>query len=427
MNSRIAFYSKMLLLFILLVAWMGGGIPSASAQESEWQEIPLPPGLVFFDMVFVDNETGWAVGGTEGQHNLLYNTTDGGQTWTEQDPGVAEAFWIKIIWGDPMIGYILGFGGGAEHLLHTNDGGQSWQPSTPPVSGQFYDLTIQPGGALWGLTTIYEPRSYHTWYSADGEMWTERTIASTAGARVAELTFPTAGTGYAVGKVGTDNPIPLFMKTSDGGGTWLDVPQPLATGALIGEFFFDDLNGFICGESEGFGVILKTNDGGGTWTEVARLSGSELSIADLVMANLNEGYAYGFWQEGDAYGMNIYQTMDGGNTWQKSSLPSASKLIPPIITPDKVYTAFYDMDSESSSLFFKLLTPYTIPEPPSQPGAGEPPDEETPEGSSSLSNCWLCSDCGSSPVPLEYSFGLLTLTFGAVYVIHRKITPPKDE
>jgi len=420
-------YNLSILSVALLLGLVLPGEP-ACTQGDEWQEIPLPAGVQFIDMVFLDENTGWAVGlrGKTGE-SVLFHTVDGALTWNEQTTGLPDAIWTKLTWADLNIGFVIGFNASNQSLLlRTNDGGQSWKVNTPPISGQFSDLTTQPGGGLWALSAIYKPCcSYYIWHSISGETWSEKSVSPLADAHVTEITFPTAEIGYAVGWSESDVPMPLLMKTRDGGNTWVDVPQLLATGSFLGEFFLDDLNGYICGSSEDFGVILKTADGGSTWTEVARLSGSSVSIRDLVMANPLTGFAFGVWESGEEHGMSLYETMDGNN-WVKSSLslPLGSTITLPVITNDKAFTAFNFNKENRFSIYVKRLPPYTPPRPTEDQieYLGEQPaGVNTPADTSSCK-----SSCGTAPLPIETSLSLLTLTFGTVYFVQRKIAPPKN-
>jgi len=368
-----------------------GGEKTVEAQESDWQEIPLPSGIHFYDLVFLDENAGWAVGQKDQTNGVLFHTTDGGKTWSEQSSGVAGAILTNFTWVDPMNGFIIGFDqAGKSFLMRTSDGGQTWQVITPAnITGQIFSLTIQPGGVLWMLTVIYQPRSYHVWNSADGTSWSEHTVTPLPDARIVEITFPTVQVGYAVGRSGSDVSIPLLTKTSDGGETWANVSLPLAKGVLAGLFFIDDLNGFVCGTSENFGIILKTGDGGASWKEVARLSGSELTIDDVIMSNPLTGFAYGFWKDGDKYGMTVFQTKDGGNIWEKTSLPVASKITPPTIVEDTVWTAIYHEDGGDSALYFKPLPPYSPPQPLVQPPSQTQPPAQPPAAPPALTRIEL--------------------------------------
>jgi len=142
---------------------------------------------MFNDMIFLDDDNGWAVGWTDEKAGILFHTTDGGQTWSEQSVDVPDATWTKLAWADSTTGFVIGFGAsGQPLLLRTNDGGQTWQVSAPAnISGQMVELIVQPGGALWALSVVYRPRSYHVWHSADGEAWNERAVAPAADAQIA--------------------------------------------------------------------------------------------------------------------------------------------------------------------------------------------------------------------------------------------------
>jgi photosystem II stability/assembly factor-like uncharacterized protein len=370
MNKRIL----SILSFALLVLLIGSS--PALAQESDWQEIPLPRGTLFFDLVFQDDATGWAVGANSATQALLFKTGDGGQTWSEQARGGSNDRWSSLAWLDTTTGYIEGYNmtSRAPFILHSVDGGQTWQKLPIPfTTGDINGLCLQPGGALWVPVYDSEAHSYHTWYSADGVAWSEREISPASGARLRSIFFPTSETGYAAGDTGGDHPIPLLMKSSDGGQTWQERPLPLAEGSLTDVFFLDELNGFTSGSIGDFGVILKTRDGGETWTESARFGGSSHNVYQVRMGNPMYGVARDTWSDGKDFGVYFYETTDGGDSWTQTSLPHKWTTGRLAVTGDKALVYIFNKEADSYSIYTKPLPPYTPPATQPPPASTEPP------------------------------------------------------
>jgi photosystem II stability/assembly factor-like uncharacterized protein len=142
---------------------------------ASWHELNVPITYFFYDVFFLDSETGWMVGGngedivkttdggdtwfvqhTPAQYTLssihfsdpnngwaggyygtLIRTTNGGATWTPQDPQIPEyTHVLDVSSTSPMRGWISGYGGGAQSrpfVKYTTDGGATWIENTPSV------------------------------------------------------------------------------------------------------------------------------------------------------------------------------------------------------------------------------------------------------------------------------------------------------
>ena len=61
--------------------WSLHKIISASAKEMSAEEAVVSQDPVLYDVQFLDAKTGWVVG----EFGKIYHTTDGGQTWSEQE------------------------------------------------------------------------------------------------------------------------------------------------------------------------------------------------------------------------------------------------------------------------------------------------------------------------------------------------------
>lgn len=185
-----------------------------------------------FDLFFVDDWYGWAVG-----DGNLYRTTDGGATWNRPIPHESkQPFSARAIrFLDRDIGWAVGKAGA---IYHTIDGGKNWTQQVEPQSG------------------LPELRA---------------------------LTFLDAERGWAVGEIGT------VLHTTDGGLSWKR--QKTGIGAfLTGVHFSDGLTGWIVGfdRSDSSSTILRTTDGGVTWSRHLEVEGEAL----FSMAFTESGYGW---------------------------------------------------------------------------------------------------------------------------------------
>jgi photosystem II stability/assembly factor-like uncharacterized protein len=515
MKTHLSITSKLLVPFILLNALLSGGSP-ALAQESEWQEYPLPDGISLFEFDFVDASIGWAAGEDNlAVQGVIYHTTDGGKTWSEQSRWPQSYYYFfDIAFRDARVGYAAGGKPSQTDplplIVRTADSGATWQAVTMPAEGgMIYDLELVPGGGLWAFGHDYARGNTEViWFSTDGLTWSAHAFPPAQQYTIHKLAFPSAQTGYLIGETGAASPVPLVAKTSDGGQTWVELALPLTQGALFDAYFFNEQTGFVCGTSQDFGVILKTNDGGATWIETARLSGSKLVLHKITFGNPMTGFSYGSLEDGNDYSYPLYTSTDGGATWNRVQIP-IDKIGGIGLPGDKIIIPTYDYDKKKGGFISKPMPPYTPPvtepppsqtQPPIQPPV-QPPAEQptltsiqiTPQNitltvgqsqsftatgydqwgvvmdindprwalnGQSLPDCTgkstctitpteagnvkiTASDkfvivideelvritanrsCGVVPLPPNYAFALLALTFGAVYLVQRKMAPPK--
>jgi photosystem II stability/assembly factor-like uncharacterized protein len=455
MKTNLSLGFNLLCLSALLAGLLAGSAPALA--EEEWQEYSLPPGLMLFDFAFVDESTGWAVGGYDfGRQGVIWHTRDGGETWAEQFRWPESNYgFYTVAFRDAQVGYAAGGKSGQTMgalIARTADGGATWQAVTyPSVNATIDSLTLVPGGGVWarGYTQY---NTALTWYSADGLTFAPRPVTSLANARVNRLFFPSAQTGYAIGMTGTpDARVPLLLKTSDGGETWSQLSLALPEGVLTDAFFFDEQNGFLAANSGAQGVILKTGDSGASWSEMARLSGSECMITRLVFLDPMNGYATGYATDGDVFESVIFKTTDGGKTW-KLVKRDADQMINALAGAGRrVYIPLFDKNTKGSYIYSQLLPPVAPPTPtpsrtplptltPTVTHTPNPLFSPTPTPTPEIMSVTVprkpetigvqCfgSSCygGNVPLPTGHSLGLLALTFGAVYFIQRKLAPPRE-
>ena len=82
----------------------GGVIVSTTDGGTIWADTIINPGIDFFDVVFLDDSTGWVVGSAIAGAGTVLMTTDGGATWTSQISGT-----IQDIFSITMLSSTLGW------------------------------------------------------------------------------------------------------------------------------------------------------------------------------------------------------------------------------------------------------------------------------------------------------------------------------
>lgn len=189
-----------------------GGEAGLTADEALLAQDP-----VLYDVQFLDRNLGWVVG----EFGNVYHTTDGGETWGQQQEsligsaGLFNALDLPTFFGVHFIDAENGLAAGLEgRVARTRDGGKNWAFET-------FDLKLPI------LDPLFQP-----------------------------FQFPD-GTGWAVGAAGE------IAHQVEPGQPWVraQLGREILTW-LRGVHFVDKQNGWIVG---GYGTILHTTDGGKTW------------------------------------------------------------------------------------------------------------------------------------------------------------------
>ena len=159
-----------------------------------------------YNMDFLNESTGWIVGGIPNGGAIVAKTTDGGLTWTNQTPTPNPGSPIvQVDFVDANTGYMAG-----ALLYKTTNGGTNWNTvSVPGLSGSFVSIKA------FDVNNIYISTS-------DAE----------------------------------------FYKTTNGGVNWQSVTVPWGTNLGFGQAWYDMNNGIQFGT---MGAIAKTTDAGLTW------------------------------------------------------------------------------------------------------------------------------------------------------------------
>jgi len=148
-----------------------------------------------------------------------------------------------------------------------------------------------------------------------------------------DVAFIDASTGWAVGDVHWDQAQRRYtgtvIKTTDGGVTWtaLDVG---VTELLNEVTFVDATTGWAVGTG---GTIVRTTDGGQSWTRqavdtTAEFRGSAFTDTDHGWAVTTTPTTYDdFFEEYTDWDAAVWHTRDGGQSWQRQTLPDAASIL----------------------------------------------------------------------------------------------------
>ncbi len=250
---------------------------TGTAQISvNWQSLPTAPfGSRINDVSFVDKDYGWVVRGA----GEVYRTTDGGDTWDVM-LNSNTTFWRSVTFANKNLGFAGNLGpdeyGGPtitdETLIYrTTNGGIDWSPIT--------NITGEAGRGICGMHAL---DSLHV---------------------------------YAVGRVRGPS---FFMKSTDGGESWISKNMISFAAGLVDVKFFTPDSGIIVGLSnsdhtQSTGIVLFTSDGGDTWVE--KYSSSRQGEWAWKISFPSREIGYISLQRNVGSPVNFIKTTDGGNTY----------------------------------------------------------------------------------------------------------------
>lgn len=309
-------------LFFLVLALSCLGSTFAQSGFS-WQipaNSPTTSSVKFDDIYFIDSLTGMSCNGD----GVVHRTTDGGMTWVSvlQRP---LAYFRSLVMTDALHAWVGNFGNfpGSGNpdtvaMYQTTDGGGTWTPAPIPTPKDIGICGLFRVGSqhLYGVGRVQGPSSFVRSTDA-GVTWSYTDMDVYSGFLV-DLHFSSVDTGIVIG--GTDSLLslahPLILRTVDGGTTWDTVY--VGTGAPENWCWKVDFPSPNIGYATVEGVAapvqcLKTTDGGLTWN-LQTITNSQFNLQGIGFVNDSVGWAGGY------YGSHLHETTDGGNTWTPASL-----------------------------------------------------------------------------------------------------------
>ena len=287
---------------------------------------PQNPGARHDDVFFLDERQGW-IANTAGE---VHRTMDGGETWTRIAAN-RHLLFRSIGFATPLIGWAgnlnrLYAPAPDSALWETRDGGATWTNVADRISGP------DPAG-ICGIWVVDEsnvfavgrwPGSAIFLRSRDGgRSWVSRDLSPLATTLI-DVYFHDENNGIVVGGtgwfMGTNDPYPVrspypeksvILRTTDGGDTWEQVYVSSTQDAWAWKISFaTPLVGYVSNEGFAAGSIVKTADGGRTWSEIS--TGYAVAFQGIGFATVDTGWV--------ASQQAVYETTDGGATWVETSV-----------------------------------------------------------------------------------------------------------
>ena len=280
---------------------------------AQWY-INNPTTANLYTVYFANANTGW-IGGADG---TIKKTTNGGISWTTQSipSTTTTVFCIRFI--NETIGFLCTGNG---RIYKTTNGGLDWVEkyyvaSTPlldiyftdasngivvggPTMGDaMYFKTIN-GGETWTSHTVNDNQFNSVYYLTpsvgfitsasgdiiktdnDGQTWNQ--VFYNSSGTVFTLQFVNSLTGFASG------PYSTFIRTTDGGLTWISVRiNQMPESSIYGLCFLSESTGWVACQG---GYICKTTNGGASWTQ--QTTNISTTLNDIFFVDTATGFAVG--------------------------------------------------------------------------------------------------------------------------------------
>lgn len=251
---------------------------------------------------FLDNNTGYCVGSTNGgtYGGVIFSTTNSGSTWNQGISPVSST--LETVCCLP--GNIVVIATGQGQIIRSTNSGANWSYmilSSGTMFKEMYFVNSQTGWVVGDSGKIYKTTN-------TGINWSPQSSSTTR--KLYSVKFKDQYTGYASGKDG------IILSTSDGGENWYKKSQYLLNrenNSIQALKFLDDNTGYCFGND---GLVAKSTDGGITWSGQQSNTNSLLTRACFVDNTI--------WAAGQ--NGTIIKTTNGGANWSNVPFPNTSTI-----------------------------------------------------------------------------------------------------
>ena len=276
-----------------IVAVGQGGTIIKSSDGLNWEMLSTGNNDIYFhDIDFVNKDIGWILGYNY-QFDILYKTTDSGNTWAEvyRDQLTNNEYSNKLFFINKYIGWAVRSG----KILKTTNGGVDWDLQ---YNSTYYLHDIIFKDSLIGLAV-----GTGLLKTTDGGInWENKTSPIQ---RITGIKISSPDTIFIVGYGRSSNG--FIYKSTDFGNNWIF--NYTSGFRLLNIFMLDKLNYWASGTSSNF---LQTNNGGMSWT-VNTFPTIDGYVTSIFFINRNIGWIL---RDGGLF----LKTIDGCANWNSSSM-----------------------------------------------------------------------------------------------------------
>ena len=259
------------------------------------------------DITFLNDSVGYVAGGN---NKNIYQTNDGGNTWSAVHTGGTYLRSIKFI--DEAIGFC---GSLDSVFLMTVDSGQTWTNITSTIPTQpkgICGISIPNDSVIYGVGIYNQPafliRSFNR-----GMTWNYINMDTLLSA-IVEVNFISQDTGWVCGRANPSSDGGEILYTTNGGVSWTSVFKTNRNLDYVWKIQSPDKQNYYASVSSTPSAngtyFLKSIDNGLTWTEML----VDSTWTDIQMIGFIDSLRG--WTGG---ANDLFETIDGGITWIKKN------------------------------------------------------------------------------------------------------------
>ncbi|HEX8385002.1 MAG TPA: YCF48-related protein [Rubricoccaceae bacterium] len=277
---------------------------------------------------------------------LVRRSADGGRTWTSGGPIPATSFTASDF-GDVHFrtrtdGWVVGRDLQPPYdrnVWHTTDAGQTWvRPALPQTGGDVFSAVDFEGERGWIASGIQAGSGIGARYLRTfdgGATWVSENLPNSYPVNINDLEFFDEDTGYAVGSLG------YAARSTDGGRTWTVLPVPAPTSGPDHTYTLFDL--YLTSPTDVWAattqdVVLHSTNGGQSWEVLRVVARPESfgSFTGIVASGTGQAWTVGFG--GHIYAMGV--TSVAGEPAAPAAPPATFALSGPDPNPASGRVAF---------------------------------------------------------------------------------------
>jgi len=253
--------------------WIVGGNGTILHTDNKgkiWNQQSYDKTYDLHSICFINESTGWIVG----SHGIILKTIKGGTDWVEQNVGISDTSFFDVFFVNDSTGWIVGRYG---TIFNTSDGGDNWSyqsSNTQELLLSIYFINQDIGWIVGDRTILKTINGGIDWVPQDSE--TNDSFKS--------VYFVNADTGWVVG--GWNGA--TILKTKDGGENWT-IENSGFSDNLRSIYFINDSTAWIVGEK---GTIFKTITQGASWTQQESHT-SISTLRSIYFTDINSGWVVG--------------------------------------------------------------------------------------------------------------------------------------